>query len=41
MRACRMGQDALGKLVPLRPYPDGDKNIMACPPLRERRIPAQ
>lgn len=29
--ACRMGRDALGKLVPLRPYPDGDKNIMACP----------
>ena len=26
--ACRMGRDALGKLVPLRPYPDGDKNIM-------------
>lgn len=26
-----MGRDALGKLVPLRPYPDGDKNIMACP----------
>lgn len=21
--ACRMGRDALGKLVPLRPYPDG------------------
>lgn len=29
--ACRMGRDALGKLVPLRPYPDGDKSIMACP----------
>ena len=29
--ACRMGRDTLGKLVPLRPYPDGDKNIMACP----------
>ena len=28
---CRMGRDALGKLVPLRPYPDGDKSIMACP----------
>ncbi len=25
--ACRMGRDALGKLVPLRPYPDGDKKI--------------
>lgn len=29
--ACRMGRDALGKLVPLRPYPDGDKNIMPAP----------
>ena len=28
--ACRMGRDALGKLVPLRPYPDGDGNIIAC-----------
>ena len=28
--ACRMGRDALGKLVPLRPYPDDDGNIIAC-----------
>lgn len=29
--ACRMGAEALRRRVPESPYPDGDKNIMACP----------
>lgn len=28
--ACQMGVDALWKKIPRRPYPDGDKNILAC-----------
>lgn len=28
--ACRMGMEALGRLVPRAPYPDGDLSILAC-----------
>lgn len=32
--ACRMGRDALLRLIPQSPYPDGDPSILACPSCR-------
>lgn len=29
--ACRMGMEALARLVPRPPHPDGDEHILACP----------
>lgn len=29
--ACRMGMEALARLVPRPPHPDGDEHILSCP----------
>ena len=38
--ACRMGMEALRRLEPRPPHPDGDEHLLACPHCG-RRVPAQ